>query len=57
MVKQMVEGPVTSEVPASILQMHPRATAVLDEKAAAKLKRRDYWKWVHENRWRVRKRS
>ena len=49
----MVEGPVTSEVPASALQMHPRATVVLDEEAASRLKRRDYYKWVFENKWRV----
>lgn len=53
MAKAMVEGPVTAEVPASILQMHPNVTAVLDEAAAALLKRRDYWKWVYENKWRV----
>jgi glucosamine-6-phosphate deaminase len=52
-IREMVEGPVTSEIPASALQMHPRATVVLDEAAAAKLKRRDYYKWVFENKWRV----
>ena len=52
-VRRMVEGPVTSEVPASALQMHPRATAILDEAAASGLKRRDYYKWVFENKWRV----
>ena len=57
MVQQMVEGPITSEVPASAMQMHPHAIAVLDEGAASKLRRKDYWKWVHENRWRVQRRS
>lgn len=52
-IRLMVEGPVTSEVPASALQMHRHATAVLDEAAASKLKRRDYYKWVFENKWRV----
>lgn len=52
-IREMVEGPVTSEVPASALQMHPRTTVVLDEASAAKLKRRDYYKWVFENKWRV----
>lgn len=52
-IREMVEGPVTCEVPASALQMHPRATVILDEPAAAKLKRRDYYKWVFENKWRV----
>jgi glucosamine-6-phosphate deaminase len=50
---RMVEGPIMSEVPATALQMHPRATAILDEPAAAKLRRRDYYKWVFANKWRV----
>jgi glucosamine-6-phosphate deaminase len=50
---RMVEGPIMSEVPATALQMHPRATAILDEGAAARLKRRDYYKWVFANKWRV----
>jgi glucosamine-6-phosphate deaminase len=52
-IRDMVEGPITSELPASALQMHPRATVILDEAAASKLKRRDYFKWVYENKWRV----
>ncbi len=52
-IREMVEGSITSEVPASCLQLHPRATVILDEAAAAKLKRRDYYKWVFENKWRV----
>ena len=52
-VRVMVEGPVTSEAPASALQLHPHAVVVLDEAAASKLKRRDYYKWVSENKWRV----
>ena len=50
---RMVEGPIMSEVPATALQMHPRATAILDDPAASKLKRRDYYKWVFANKWRV----
>ncbi len=52
-IRDMVEGAITSELPASALQMHPRATVILDEAAASKLKRRDYFKWVFENKWRV----
>jgi glucosamine-6-phosphate deaminase len=33
----MVKGPVTEEVPASVLQNHPDVTLILDEAAAAKL--------------------
>ena len=36
-VKQAFFGPVTPEVPASILQMHPDFTLVLDAEAAAKI--------------------
>jgi len=50
---RMVEGPIMSEVPATALQMHPRAVVVLDEGAASKLKRRDFYKWVFANKWRV----
>jgi glucosamine-6-phosphate deaminase len=50
---RMVEGPIMSEVPATALQMHRLTTVVLDEGAASKLKRRDYYKWVFENKWRV----
>ncbi len=42
-VAAMVEGPVTARVPASILQHHPNATAVLDESAAAGLEAREYY--------------
>jgi glucosamine-6-phosphate deaminase len=35
-----VEGPATEQVPASILQGHPRATFLVEKEAAAKLKRR-----------------
>jgi glucosamine-6-phosphate deaminase len=52
-VREFVEGPITSEIPASVLQLHPRATVVLDEAAASKLKRRDYYKWTFANKWRV----
>ena len=31
------QGPVTEEVPASVLQNHPDVTLILDEAAAAKL--------------------
>lgn len=36
-IKAMIEGPVTEEVPASILQDHPDVTIICDETAAAKL--------------------
>ncbi len=39
----MVEGPVTSRVPGSILQHHPDATVVLDAAAAERLEGRQYY--------------
>ncbi len=52
-VRRIVEGPVTSETPGSALQLHPRAHLVVDEPAAARLARADYWRWVWANKWRV----
>ncbi len=49
-VKQMIEGPICSDVPASILQMHPQTIVIIDEAAASKLKRKDYYKWVYKNK-------
>jgi glucosamine-6-phosphate deaminase len=46
----MVEGPVTASVPASILQHHPRAKVFVDEPAAARLKRSEYYRWVYEGK-------
>lgn len=38
-VARAVEGPVTEDFPASLIQRHPRATLVLDEAAASRLQR------------------
>jgi glucosamine-6-phosphate deaminase len=38
-VAKSVEGPITADVPASILQRHPDCTFILDEEAASKLTR------------------
>jgi len=38
-VQKFIQGPVTPEVPASILQLHPFVEVYLDEKAAALLKK------------------
>lgn len=46
----MVEGPITSMLPASMLQMHPNAKIFLDEDAASKLKLSDYYKWVYSRK-------
>lgn len=44
-----VEGPITSMVSASALQLHPRCTAVVDEEAAAKLVEKEYYRWIFQN--------
>lgn len=36
-VSKMAKGPVTEDVPASVLQLHPDCTLIVDEAAAAKL--------------------
>jgi glucosamine-6-phosphate deaminase len=43
-VAQAVEGPLTAMVPASALQLHPHATVVVDEAAAARLALADYYR-------------
>lgn len=47
-VRACVEGPVTAQLPASALQMHPNVTAILDEPAAAWLARADYYRQVEQ---------
>jgi glucosamine-6-phosphate deaminase len=49
-VAQMVEGPVTSMVPASALQMHEKTVVILDGAAAARLSKADYYRWVFDNK-------
>jgi glucosamine-6-phosphate deaminase len=49
-VARMVEGPISADLPASILQMHPVCTLVIDEAAAGRLKRTDYYRWVYDNK-------
>ena len=48
-VAQAVEGPITSMVTASAMQLHARCTVVVDEEAAAQLKEKDYYRWIFEN--------
>lgn len=46
-VSAMIEGPVATMVPASILQHHPSAKVFIDEAAGGKLKLADYYRWVY----------
>src|SRR5687768_8813389 len=45
-----VEGPVTSMITASALQMHEYVRVYLDEAAAAKLTMREYYDWIQEKK-------
>ncbi len=45
-----VEGPIMAMNPASILQMHPVAKCLIDEPAAAKLARIEYYRWVYDHK-------
>jgi len=42
-VAQAIEGPVSSQITASMLQMHPDVIVILDEEAASELKRKNYY--------------
>jgi glucosamine-6-phosphate deaminase len=45
-----VEGPVTSMCPGSALQLHPRATVVVDAAAAERLQLLEYYRWTWANK-------
>jgi glucosamine-6-phosphate deaminase len=44
-----VEGPITSMISATTLQLHPRCTVVVDEPAASLLTEKDYYRWIFQN--------
>ncbi|MET0663356.1 MAG: glucosamine-6-phosphate deaminase [Ilumatobacteraceae bacterium] len=48
-----VEGPITARVPATALQLHPRATIVIDEEAAIRLQLAQYYRetWSGKPPW------
>ena len=45
-VAQAVEGPVTSMITASALQLHRDCMCILDREAASELKMLDYYEWI-----------
>jgi glucosamine-6-phosphate deaminase len=47
-VRNAIEGPVSSQVTASALQLHPKVSVILDGPAASLLKRRDYYAYVEK---------
>ena len=48
-IARAVEGPISSMVTASALQLHARCTVIVDEEAAVNLKEKDYYRWIFEN--------
>jgi glucosamine-6-phosphate deaminase len=45
-----VEGPLSASLPGSAIQLHPRATVVVDEAAASQLQRADYYRYAYANK-------
>jgi glucosamine-6-phosphate deaminase len=45
-----VEGPVTASLPASVIQLHPEVTVIVDEPAASRLANADYYRFAWDNR-------
>jgi glucosamine-6-phosphate deaminase len=45
-----VEGPVTAAMPASVVQLHPEVTVIVDEAAASSLRFADYYRDAWDNR-------
>lgn len=48
-IAKAVEGPITAMISASALQLHPRCTIIIDETAALKLEKIDYYRWIFKN--------
>ena len=49
-IARAVEGPLASMCPASAIQLHPRATVVIDEAAATQLTLTDYYRATFDNK-------
>jgi glucosamine-6-phosphate deaminase len=52
-VHQLVEGPVSAMWPASVMQLHPHATVLVDDGAASRLQLADYYRetYADKPRW------
>jgi len=48
-IAKAVEGPITSMISATALQLHARCTVVVDEAATTGLAEREYYRWVFAN--------
>jgi len=48
-IAKAVEGPVTSMISATALQLHAKATVIIDEPASASLQQNEYYQWLFDN--------
>jgi len=48
-IARAIEGPITSMVSASALQLHQHCTVIIDEMAALNLEHVDYYRWIFKN--------
>jgi len=48
-IAKAVEGPITSMISGSAIQLHPRTVVIVDEEAASKLQEKDYYRWIFAN--------
>ena len=49
-VRQLVEGPISARWPATVLQLHPHATVLVDEDAASGLELASYFRWTYDTK-------
>ena len=47
-IQKSIQGPVSAEITASLLQLHPRAIIIIDEEAAHNLRQRDYYRYTEK---------
>lgn len=52
-IAQAIEGPITSQVTASALQLHRDVVVLVDQAAGSKLRRADYYHWIYEQKKRL----
>lgn len=48
-IAKAVEGPITSMISATALQLHARCSVIVDEDAAGELAEKEYYRWIFAN--------
>ncbi|MCF7792240.1 MAG: glucosamine-6-phosphate deaminase [Victivallales bacterium] len=48
-IAKAVEGPITSMISATALQLHQSCVIIVDEEAASELKEKGYYRWIFKN--------